>query len=145
LPACEYGDISSPTPEVEISPGNGELILVVDDELSIRKITQSTLEAFNYRVLTAKNELEALTVYTQNQQDIDIILLDMMIVPGSQFGNAIHTLKQINPDVKIIATSGLLSSQKIDQATELGVEAFLPKPCTAKELLEVIQRQSVGN
>jgi two-component system, cell cycle sensor histidine kinase and response regulator CckA len=144
LPACDYIDIASPTPEVEILPGNGELILVVDDEEAICKITQATLEAHNYKVLTASDGLEAVTIYTENQQSIDIILLDMMM-PSMDGTNTIRTLKQINPDVKIIATSGLLSSQKIDQATELGVEAFLAKPCTANELLEVIQRKPVGN
>ncbi|AFZ00517.1 PAS domain S-box protein [Calothrix sp. PCC 6303] len=152
LPACDYGDVSSPTPEVAISPGNGELILVVDDELAIRKVTQSTLEAFNYRVLTASDGVEAMTVYAQNQQDIDLILLDMMmhsvegaILPGSHSVNAIHTLKQINPDVKIIAISGLLSNHNVNQAKELGVKAFLSKPCTANELLDVIQRKLVDS
>lgn len=52
--------------------------------------------------------------------------------------DTISTLQQLDPQVKIIAISGLMSNEKIAEATSNGVQAFLPKPCTAKELLSAI-------
>jgi two-component system, cell cycle sensor histidine kinase and response regulator CckA len=124
-------------PEIKMMAGDGELILVVDDEAAIRKITQSTLEACNYKVLTAGNGMEAVAIYTKYQQDISIILLDMMM-PSMDGEKAIRILKNINPQVKIIAISGFVFTHKISQVREMGVEAFVSKPCTASELLQAI-------
>jgi two-component system, cell cycle sensor histidine kinase and response regulator CckA len=138
LPATEIKQpLSQILPEIEMMAGEGELILVVDDEAPIRKITQSTLEAYNYKVLTASDGREAVAIYTKHKQDISIILLDMMM-PSMDGEKAIHALKNINPQVKIIAISGLLFSHKATQVREMGVEAFLSKPCTASELLQAI-------
>ncbi|MEA5570148.1 ATP-binding protein [Calothrix sp. UHCC 0171] len=124
-------------PEIEMMAGEGELILVVDDEAPIRKVTQSTLEVFNYKVLTAGNGRDAVSIYSQYQQDIRIILLDMMM-PVMDGEKVIRMLKNINPQVKIIAIAGLALSHTVNQATEMGVKEFLSKPCTASELLQAI-------
>jgi two-component system, cell cycle sensor histidine kinase and response regulator CckA len=138
LPATEIKQpLSQILPEIEMMPGKGELILVVDDEAPIRKITQSTLEACNYKVLTASDGREAVAIYTKHKQDISIILLDMMM-PLMDGEKAIRALKNINPQVKIIVISGLVFSHKATQVREMGVEAFLSKPCTASELLQAI-------
>ncbi|PAX51302.1 PAS domain S-box protein [Brunnivagina elsteri] len=138
LPAKEIKQpLSQILPEIEMMAGDGEVILVVDDEAAIRKITQSTLEACNYKVLTASDGREAVATYTKYHQDISIILLDMMM-PSMDGEKAIRALKNINPQVKIIAISGLVFSHKTTQVREMGVEAFLSKPCTASELLQAI-------
>ncbi len=130
--------------EVEPIIGSGELILVVDDEIAIREITKSSLEAYNYRVLTACDGIEAVTLYAQHQEEISVVLLDMMM-PAMDGAIAIRTLQKINPDVKIIAISGLISQQKIAEAQGMGVKAFVSKPCTAKELLRIIGTVSKSN
>ncbi|MDZ8052153.1 MAG: PAS domain S-box protein [Aulosira sp. ZfuVER01] len=137
LPAV--GDRTQPVnfPELEAARGNGELILVVDDEAGIREITKSSLETYNYRVLTASNGVEAVALYTKYRQQITVVLLDMMM-PEMDGAIAIRQLKKINPYVKIIVISGLLSNQNKREAANMGVRAFLSKPCTAKELLQTI-------
>jgi two-component system, cell cycle sensor histidine kinase and response regulator CckA len=139
LPAMETYEAVKNEPEIGFIMGRGELILVVDDEAAIRQITQSTLEACNYRVLTASDGVEAVTIYSKHQNEISLVLLDMMM-PTMDGSIAIRTLRKINPQVKIIAISGLLSSQKAICPQKMGVEAFISKPCTAKELLQAISR-----
>ncbi|QLE59311.1 PAS domain S-box protein [Nostoc sp. TCL26-01] len=129
--------------ETELLTGNGEEILVVDDEAIIREITKSSLEAYNYRVLTASDGEEAISIYTQYQQKISVVLLDMMM-PTMDGAIAIRQLKNINPDVKIIAISGLLSEPDAGVILSMGVKAFLSKPCTAKELAQTINAVNVS-
>lgn len=123
--------------EIESAIGNEELILVVDDEAIIREITKSSLEAYNYKVLTASNGKEALSIYTKYQEQISIVLLDMMM-PSMDGAIAIRKLQQIHPQVKIIAMSGLISEPDESAIANMGVQAFLSKPCTAQELVQTI-------
>ncbi len=137
LPALEKSEMPALPPDLKLFTGSGELVLVVDDEPAIREITRSTLEAYNYQVVTASDGVEALAVYAQHQAEISVVVLDMMM-PAMDGAMAIRTLQKMNPRVKIIAISGLVSNQKVAEAAGIGVKAFLSKPCTAKELLSTI-------
>ena len=121
-----------------LSLGRDELVLVVDDESSIRLITQQTLEAFGYRVLTASNGAEAVALYAKQPQQIAIVLTDMMM-PVMDGAAIIRVLKTINPAVKIIAASGIDSQENLANATKVEVQDFLAKPYTAKTLLKLIR------
>ncbi|MBD0263935.1 MAG: PAS domain S-box protein, partial [Tolypothrix sp. Co-bin9] len=79
LPSSAKVEIEPPCLELKSIRGNGELILVVDDEAAIREITKSTLETYNYRVLTASDGVEGVAIYAQHQQEISVVLLDMMM------------------------------------------------------------------
>ncbi|MCV3216410.1 response regulator [Plectonema radiosum NIES-515] len=137
LPCSTKVEIDLPSVELEPLTGNNELILVVDDEAAICDVTKSSLETYNYRVLTASDGIEAVAIYAQRQQEISVVLLDMMM-PWMDGAIAIRTLQKINPHVKIIAMSGLLSNQNIAESAGTGVKGFLSKPCTARELLQAI-------
>ena len=138
LPASEKLAIIEKMKELPL--GNGELILVVDDEPSIREVAKATLETYNYRVLTARDGIEALTLYARNLNEIDIVLIDI-IMPLMDGQTAIRNLKKINPEVKIIAVSGLVSNCEL--ITELGNKfgAFLAKPYTTEKLLTTLCSQ----
>ena len=118
--------------------GRGEWVLVVDDEASIRSITQQTLEAFGYRVLTADDGAEAVAVFAQHKEEIVLVLLDMAM-PVMDGPTAIHALLRIQPDVRIIAVSGLASNISVAKAAVAGVKDFLPKPYTAEAVLKLIR------
>jgi two-component system, cell cycle sensor histidine kinase and response regulator CckA len=135
LPAIAAPEMpTKPKPTFQL--GQHELILVVDDEAPIRETTQTILEAFNYRVLTANNGRDAIAVYAQHRSKIRAVLMDMMM-PEMDGTTAIHNLQQLNPSVKIIATSGLgVNHQQVAQA--LGTHTTLPKPYTAEELLNTL-------
>lgn len=120
--------------------GKGELILVVDDEVGICESTQTMLESCAYRVLTASNGIEAIALYSKNQQEISAVLIDMMM-PSMDGLTCIRTLQAINPQVKIIVMSGLASRGVMAKAMSLGIQSFLPKPFTCEELINTL---SVG-
>ena len=123
----------------QIQPGNGELILVVDDEVSICEVIKTSLEACNYQVLTASNGIDALALYTQYKDDIEAVLIDMMM-PGLNGVVTIHTLQRINPKVKIITTSGLSHSELFNLAKNVEFDEFLSKPFSSDELLLTLHR-----
>jgi PAS domain S-box-containing protein len=121
----------------EILKGKGELILVVDDEMSIREITKTSLESNNYQVLIASDGIEAIALYAQHYNEISAVLMDM-IMPEMDSVTVLRTLQRINPQVKIIAVSGLTTSDKVSVAISNGAKLFLSKPYTCKELLNAL-------
>ncbi|WP_019500029.1 response regulator [Pseudanabaena sp. PCC 6802] len=138
LPAVPASKIF-PTAEPEFPLGQGELILVVDDEASIRETIEMALTTHNYRIVTANNGIEAIAQYVAHQQEIAVVLMDMMM-PTMGGETAIRTLQKMNPQVKIIANSGVASMEALAQTTGNGIRAFLPKPCTTQELLTTIRK-----
>jgi len=120
-----------------LPPGNGELILVVDDEESIREITRGTLETFGYRVLTANDGTEALALYVDHKDEIAVVLTDMMM-PFMDGPATIRALRKINPAIRIVAASGLAAGHKPGEASLEGVSMFLSKPYTAEKLLKAL-------
>jgi two-component system cell cycle sensor histidine kinase/response regulator CckA len=129
-------------PEVNASEafiGHGELILVADDEAPIREVTKVALESCNYRVLTACDGAEAITLYTQTQNDIRLVVVDMMM-PTVDGATTIRTLQKINPQVKIIAVSGLLYNCELTPTVQFGIQNFLPKPYAVGELIKAVHQ-----
>ncbi|WP_335109910.1 PAS domain-containing hybrid sensor histidine kinase/response regulator [Nostoc sp.] len=137
LPSKE-GSISQVIDEKELPSGQGELILVVDDEVAITQITKTALEFSNYKVLTAQNGIDALNLYSQHKDEIKLVLMDMMM-PLMSGETAISTLQIINPQVQIIAMSGLAKGEALLQSTGIGIQGFLAKPFTTNQLLSFVQ------
>jgi CheY-like chemotaxis protein len=120
---------------LKLPKGNGELVLVVDDEAPILETTKISLETYNYRVLTASDGIEALAQYAQHKHEISVVLVDMMM-PSMDGTLTIRALQKMNSHVLIIAVSGLIASDKLMGVA--GVKAFLSKPYTTKELLQTL-------
>jgi len=118
--------------------GNGEMILVVDDEASILTITGQTLQAFGYQVLTATDGAHAVAIYAEHKNKIVVVLTDMMM-PVMDGPAMIHALMRMNPAVKIIAASGLNANGSAAKVSGAGVKFFLMKPYTAGTLLKTIR------
>jgi two-component system cell cycle sensor histidine kinase/response regulator CckA len=123
------------TEDLELPTGNGELILVVDDEAEIREITQTTLSTYNYNVLTASDGIEALALYAQHRHKIRVVLVDM-IMPTMDGLTTIRALQKMNPPAKIIASSGIEQSKLLAKVS--GVKTFLLKPYTVQDLLQTL-------
>jgi PAS domain S-box-containing protein len=140
LPAqTEASDIAVAEIAVEIPRGNGELILVIDDEFFVRQITQQTLEAFGYRVVLAGDGAEAATVYASRGTEIAAVLMDMMM-PVLDGPATILVLRKMNPAVRIIAASGLSANARDLGAASFGAKHFLSKPYTAETLLKALKQ-----
>ena len=124
---------SAPSPS--LPRGNGELVLVVDDEETVRLITQQTLEEFGYRVLSAANGAEALAHFARRRDDVALVLTDMMM-PVMDGPATIRALKDMDPDVRIVAASGLSQNDKV--AGPSGVRHFIAKPYDAETLITTV-------
>ena len=121
----------------QLPRGNNELILVVDDEENIRQITEATLERFGYRAEVAIDGTEALAVYAQRRDKITVVITDMAM-PYMDGEALIRALKKMNPEVKVIAMSGLVSAGQAAELKSLNINAFLSKPYTAETLLTTL-------
>jgi PAS domain S-box-containing protein len=127
-----------PMENIESPRGNGETILLVDDEASILNLTSQTLQAFGYRVLTATDGADAVAVYAEQGTEIAIVVTDLMM-PVMDGQAMIHALMRLNPEIKIIATSGLNLDGGATEKTRLGIKRFLLKPYTAATLLHTLR------
>jgi PAS domain S-box-containing protein len=138
LPAQTTQAMEQPVVEEPVLPrGNQELVLLVDDEAAVREITRQTLEAYGYRVLLAADGVEAVTLYSKHQNDIALVLTDMRM-PVMDGSTTIQVLMKMNPEVCIIAASGINSNSGIAKAAGTGVRQFLPKPYTAETILRAL-------
>lgn len=143
LPALTAPAASPTEPELSSLPsGNGEMILLVDDEVSICEITKAALENYGYRVLVANSGPEAVTLYAEKRNDVKLVITDtgMPFMDGHATSIA---LKKINPALKIVMASGGAPDK---DTTEVDIAAFAPKPYTVEKLLtivhEVLQRKA---
>nr|WP_290222499.1 response regulator [Trichocoleus desertorum] len=137
LPIAQTYDLQPDATEYdELKAGHGEVVLVVDDEEAICEVTKTSLEYYGYKVLTAKDGVEAIALYVRHQSEINVVLVDMMM-PSMDGPTTIRTLQKINPQVKIIGVSGLISHCPMTEFVNSGnVKSFLPKPYTSEELLQ---------
>jgi CheY-like chemotaxis protein len=118
--------------------GRGEVILVIDDEPSVRDVVRSLLKIYGYTSLGAEDGPSGLALYREHRDKIQVVITDMMM-PGMQGVDVIRELRALNPDCRLVAMSGVVSER-----TEIGEESgrlvFLPKPMTGAELLEALRR-----
>lgn len=124
--------------------GQGQLILVVDDDAGVRQVTQRTLEAGQYRVLTATDGVQAIALYADDPRAVDLVLTDMMM-PGMDGVALIAAIRRLRPDQRIIAASGLDTPEQSAKARRFGVAHFLTKPFTAEILLRTVHEALTTN
>ncbi|QQS31816.1 MAG: PAS domain S-box protein [Acidobacteriota bacterium] len=135
LPSAEAeGSVAVRPLQTEFPAGKGETILVVDDEENIRTVAEATLTKFGYKVITAGDGTEALAVHSQTENEISAVITDVAM-PFMDGPSLIRALRKLDPQIKIIAMSGLVSEGQSGELAELGIDAFLAKPYTAETLL----------
>ncbi len=116
-----------------------ETVLLVDDEEIILDIGRDLLKAMGCSALTARGGCEAIELYQKNQDDINIVILDM-IMPNMSGGEIYDRMKEINPDIKVLLSSGYSIN---DQATDIlsrDCNGFIQKPFTINELSAAIRQ-----
>lgn len=115
-----------------VAEGTGT-VLVVDDEEAVLEVAREFLETIGYRVFTASNGREAIEVYRNNQDQIDIVLLDI-VMPTMGGSEVYDRMSEIDPDVKVLLSSGYSINGKAGEILERGCNGFIQKPYTIKEL-----------
>ncbi len=130
-------DADSPGPVAQkIKPGvvrGGGTILIIDDEKAILRIARGMLELCGYQVLTADNGPEGIEIYLREHEGIDGVLMDLSM-PGTSGLEVYESLKDINRDVRVLLTSGLIDDYELSAAKERGIRDFIQKPFTAEDL-----------
>lgn len=116
--------------------GNGELVLIVDDEAAVRDIATLTLESHGYRTLQAQDGADGVAVYAQHAGEIQLVIsdMDMPVMNGAAM---IRSLERLNPAVRVISASGLVAETGTTKAVG-PLRKALPKPYTAEQLLNAV-------
>ena len=118
--------------EDEIIKGK-ETILFVDDEDMIIEIAEELFEQLGYKVLTARSGKEAIEIYEENEERIDIVILDM-IMPDMSGSDTYDRMKEIDPDIKVLLSSGYSIDGRATEILDRGCNGFIQKPFKMKEL-----------
>ena len=137
LPASEKEEIEEKNPPAEISKWS-EGVLLVDDEDMIIDVGSQLLKKMGYKVLLARSGKEAIQLYKENKDKIDIVILDM-IMPDMGGGETYDRMKEINPDIKVLLSSGYSIDGQATQILKRGCNSFIQKPFGMKGLSNKIR------
>jgi CheY-like chemotaxis protein len=110
-----------------------ETILLVDDEKMVREVNKDLLESIGYKVHAVGNGQEAIAVYMEKKEKINLVILDM-IMPGLSGPDTFDRLREINPNVKVLLSSGYSINGKVQTIMDRGCNGFLQKPFKLEEL-----------
>jgi len=140
LPALPAGVQKEPAKTSGAFPaGKGELILVVDDEAAIRDLARTILENYGYRVIIAADGVEGVAEYSKHQKDIDLVLTDLDM-PKIDGPHLIRLIERMNPDVRVIAVSGLMGQDTFEDKTTGKPRPVLQKPFPPAQLLQTLRK-----
>lgn len=120
-------------------PGGNETILIVDDQETVWDFLIEALQNLGYSVLLAENGEDAVEIYRENPNQIDLVLLDM-VMPKLGGHSTFYQLKALDPNVKVLLSSGFVSASSVNDLIENGAAGFLAKPHRIKALAEEIRR-----
>jgi CheY-like chemotaxis protein len=137
LPASEKKVTKRKESLGKISKG-AATILLVDDEEMIIDVGDEILQEMGYRVLSARGGKEAIEIYEKEQDNIDMVILDM-IMPDVGGGEAYDKIKRINPNAKVLLSSGYSIDGEASQILERGCNGFIQKPFGMKQLSQTIR------
>ena len=132
LPAVEEETIEEKDLPERLSNGT-ETVLLADDEDEIIDVSQAVLKKLGYEILIARGGKEAIKVYRKNRKKIDIVILDM-IMPDMGGGDVYDRLKEINPKIRVLLSSGYSIDGQASEILARGCNGFIQKPFNLKQL-----------
>jgi len=132
LPACEKEETAAKQLPEKLLKGK-ESILLVDDEEMILEVGKEILMALGYTVLIAKGGKEAVEIYSKRQGAIEMVILDM-IMPDMSGGETFNRMRKINPNVKVLLSSGYSIDGQAAEILKRGCDGFIQKPFNLKQL-----------
>ena len=134
---------SAPVPQRHLPRGEGELILVVDDEEAIRAVANRILTRHGYRVVVAANGVEGLKMYDEHHADLAAIITDVSM-PEMDGPAMIAALRERKVEIPIIVSSGYIPEEGAGRLLDTGTEFFISKPFSADGLLSTLRGVLVG-
>ena len=143
LPAATKVAALEPRRFGKIVPGE-ETILVVDDEPTVLRVAEEMLKRIGYTILTAENGAKAIACYREKQEEIDLVMLDM-IMPELDGGETFDRLREIDPTVKVLLSSGFSLDGQASDIMKRGCNGFIQKPFDLRELSSKVHEVLVGH
>jgi len=137
LPVSDKVAVPEIEPGHEMLPGQ-ETILLVDDEPLVIDVGEQLLEKLGYRVFSARNGNEALDLYKNEMEAIALVILDM-IMPGLGGGETYDKLKEINPDIRVLLSSGYSIDGEASEILTRGCDGFIQKPFNLKQMSQKVR------
>jgi len=119
--------------------GGHETIMLADDDESVISFGKDLLENFGYKVIIANDGFEAVEIYRRNQDSIDLIILDLSM-PRKSGRESLSDLLAMNPDLKVIVSSGFDKGGPVKQLLDMGAKAFVPKPYGMEKMLGTVRK-----
>ena len=119
--------------------GGSETILIVEDEPVLRSMARDILEECGYRILEASSGKEALDVWNQRANEIDLLLTDMVMPDGISGADLVEQLLASRPRLKIVFTSGYTANEVNQEMLARTGASFLSKPYTHAELAKTVR------
>jgi two-component system cell cycle sensor histidine kinase/response regulator CckA len=138
LPASDKPVVDEDQDDQNILKGSGT-ILLVDDEKMIIDVGSQVLKKMGYEILTACHGKEAIEIYRQNSQKIVIVVLDL-IMPEMGGGETYDRLKELDPDVKVLLSSGYSLDGQATEILNRGCDGFIQKPFSLKDLSQKLRQ-----
>ncbi len=117
---------------------SSKTVLLVDDEKMITEVGQNMLERMDLKVFTANSGAEAINVYKNNKEKIDMVIMDLKM-PDMDGGETYDRLKQVDPDVKVLLASGYGTKKQVDRILKRGCNGFIKKPFNIKDLCKKVK------
>jgi PAS domain S-box-containing protein len=124
--------------------GGDETILIVDDDDAVLKIGKNLLERFGYKTLTVQSGEKAIEAYKAQKDKIDLVILDLNM-PGMGGQQCLKELLPIDPDIKVIISSGYSFNETIKKTIESGARGFISKPYQLKDMVEKVRQVLNGS
>lgn len=136
----QHDDEKEVRADVEVDKPKGA-ILLIDDEPQVRDVCEDMLDMLGYNVICAANGKEALAVYTRQQQDIALVIVDYMM-PDMMGDEVFKALQAIQPNVKAVVSSGYLADTTVCDLKRKGVLEVLNKPFSINEFRHVLAQHT---
>ena len=136
-PESDVDEIRAATEREQILKGD-ETVMVVDDEKLLRDIAGQILKSCGYDVLYAENGRVAVEMLKSRLNRIDLVLLDMSM-PLKSGKETFVAMKALQPDIRVLLTSGFKQDERVSEALSMGVKGFLQKPYTIRSLSRMVR------
>jgi two-component system cell cycle sensor histidine kinase/response regulator CckA len=118
--------------------GTRELILLIEDEAEVADLAAEMLADEGYKVILAHDGFDALKIYERIGKQIGLVILDFFL-PVMDGDAVFDELRDLNPDVGVVLSSGFAEQQKVSSMLTQGLRGFIPKPYTREKLLEQVR------
>jgi two-component system, cell cycle sensor histidine kinase and response regulator CckA len=116
----------------------GRSVFIVDDQSTIQKMLSDLLGCLGYNTIAASDGYEAIRIYRERQDQIELVLLDV-VMPGMNGFSALEKLREINPLVKVIICSAYFKPEQLSEANKAQISGFLSKPYSITTLSEKME------